>query len=241
MHACRSIYIYIYIHESIHPYIYILISLSACLQSACLPVCLSACLPVCLSACLPVCLSACLPVCLSACPPVGFSACLPASQSALVAGGQAGERAVEWTGGQAGRRAGGQVGRRAGVSKFTNARVVGGPLGLEANVGLGLCFCANQGPNKDLLGSTRVFSMISLSQLEFGVVYGVGACVFVRTGLGTVLKGLPRFGWLNNNSTNTRKQREQLKSQRLLAQMAEQGRGRIRPWPNKAIGSLDVA
>ena len=83
--------------------------------------------------------------------------------------------------------------------------------------------------------------MISLSQLEFGVVYGVGACVFVRTGLGTVLKGLPRFGWLNNNSTNTRKQREQLKSQRLLAQMAEQGRGRIRPWPNKAIGSLDVA
>ena len=118
------------------------------------------------------------------------------------------------------------MGRWAGVSKFTNARVVGGPLGLEANVGLGLCFCANQGPNKDLLGSTRVFSMISLSQLEFGVVYGVGACVFVRTGLGTVLKGLPRFGWLNNNSTNTRKQREQLKSQRLLAQMAEQGRGR---------------
>ena len=127
------------------------------------------------------------------------------------------------------------------MSKFTNARVVGGPLGLEANVGLGLCFCANQGPNKDLLGSTRVFSMISLSQLEFGVVYGVGACVFVRTGLGTVLKGLPRFGCLNNNSTNTRKQREQLKSQRLLAQMAEQGRGRIRPWPNKAIGSFDVA
>ena len=44
MHVGRSIYT----HESIDPYMYILMSGSACLQSVCLPVCLTPCLLVCI-------------------------------------------------------------------------------------------------------------------------------------------------------------------------------------------------
>ena len=219
MHISRSIYI----HESIHPIIYILISLSACLQSACLPVCLTACLLVCLSACLPVCLSACLPVCLSACPPVGFSACLPASQSALVAGGQAGERAVEWTGGQAGRRAGGQAGGCEQVHQRTRGR---GSPGFRSECGVGAVFLCEPGAEQGFAGVNKGLQHDFAQPIGvWSGIWGWGMCFCAnRTGNGA--KRASPF-WVAEQQQHKHKEATR------TAEVSEAfgSDGRTRPWP----------